>query len=190
MRITSYRVTFLACYLKNNSLGDPRSFESTASSLRALLSTLRLRLPLFLSRTGPRATSRDSPQFTTPRDKALARQLRLEKAQQWFLPQIVLFTPIIIQLSIILFLVAVLDLLFNIEVILAYVLLSIESSFLLLFVFTSIIALSIPFGPYRGPLVNVWFVIGSLLFPNYRPSDRERRRPSSRTSGRRPGTAC
>ena len=55
-----------------------------------------------------------------------------------------------------------------------YLLLSIESSFLLLFVFTSAIALSIPFGPYRGPLVNVWVVIGSLLFPNYRPSDRER----------------
>jgi hypothetical protein len=116
----------------------------------------------------------DSPQFITPRDKALARQLRLEKAQQWFLPQIVFFTPIIIQLSIILFLAAVLDLLFNIEVILAYLLLSIESSFLLLFVFTSIIALSIPFGPYRGPLVHMWFAIGSLLFPNFRPSDRER----------------
>ena len=116
-----------------------------------------------------------SPQFITPRDKALARQLRLEKAQQWFLPQIVFFTPIIIQLSITLFLVAVLDLLFNIEVILAYVLLSIESSFLLLLISTSIIALSIPFGPYRDPLVNMWFVIGSLLFPNFRPSDRERR---------------
>ena len=58
--------------------------------------------------------------------------------------------------------------------ILAYVLLSIESSFLLLFIFTSIIALTIPFGPYRGFLVNTWFVTGSFLFPNYQPSDRER----------------
>ena len=143
-------------------------FASLAFNLTAAITSI-------LAKDWAKSYLRGSPQFITPRDKALARQLRLEKAQQWFLPQIVFFTPIIIQLSIILFLVAVLDLLFNIEVIVAYVLLSIESSFLLLFVFTSIIALYIPFGPYRGPLVNMWFVIGSLLFPNYRPSDRERR---------------
>ena len=143
-------------------------FASLALNLAAAITSI-------LVKDWAKSYLQNSPQFTTPRDKALARQLRLEKAQQWFLPQIVLFTPIIIQLSIVLFLVAVLDLLFNIEVILAYVLLSIESSFLLLFIFTSIIALSTPFGPYRSPLVNMWFLIGSLLFPSYRPSDRERR---------------
>lgn len=143
-------------------------FASLALNLTAAITSI-------LVKDWAKSYLRDSPQFITPRDKALARQLRLEKAQQWFLPQIVFFTPIIIQLSIILFLVAVLDLLFDIEVIVAYVLLSIESSFLLLFVFTSVIALYIPFGPYRGPLVHMWFVIGSLLFPDYKPSDRERR---------------
>lgn len=143
-------------------------FASLALNLAAAITSI-------LVKDWAKSYLRESPQFTTPRDKALARQLRLEKAQQWFLPQIVLFAPIIIQLSIILFLVAVLDLLFNVEVVLAYMLLSIESSFLLLFIFTSIIALSIPFGPYRSPLVSVWFLIGSLLFPGYRPSDRERR---------------
>jgi len=143
-------------------------FASLALNLAAAITSI-------LVKDWAKSYLRDSPQFTTPRDRALARQLRLEKAQQWFLPQIVLFTPIIIQFSIILFLVAVLDLLFKIEVVLAYVLLSIESSFFLLFVFTSTVALSIPFGPYRGPLVSMWFVIGSLLFSKYRPNDRERR---------------
>ena len=143
-------------------------FASLALNLAAAITSI-------LVKDWAKSYLRGSPQFTTPRDKALSRQLRFEKAQQWFLPQIVLFTPIIVQLSIVLFLVAVLDLLFNIEVILAYVLLSIESSFMILFVSTSIIALCIPFGPYCGPLVSVWRVIGSLLFPNYRPSDRERR---------------
>jgi hypothetical protein len=143
-------------------------FASLALNLAAAVTSI-------LVKDWAKSYLRESPQFTTPRDKALARQLRLEKAHQWFLPQVVLFTPIIIQLSIILFLVAVLDLLFNIEAIVAYVLLSIEASFLLLFIFTSIIAFSIPFGPYRGPLVNVWFMIGSLLFPKHRPSGRERR---------------
>ena len=64
-------------------------FASLALNLAAAVTSI-------LVKDWAKSYLRGNPQFATPRDKALARQLRYEKSQQWFFPQIVLFTPIII----------------------------------------------------------------------------------------------